>query len=410
MSNLIGKDGRLFGEVTPGADPTKFQIDNTSQEYFNSPYYLLHKDQVQPIPKPTGKQLYMNLSDIMDNSMVQKIQVFKQITFHAVGDTGAVISAHLIDEESVADMMVADVLKGGAVAPAFFFHLGDVVYYFGEGKYYYDQFYDPFRAYDRPIFAIPGNHDGVVYGDSSTSTAPPTLEAFLQNFCADSPRAKSNAGGLVRSPMTQPSVYFTLDAPMVSIIGLYSNVLEGPGVISSQGNKYPLSDEQLTFLQNELQRLKPSRMAGERAVIIAVHHPPVSVDNKHGGSTGLSNDIDSCCQKAGLWPDAVLSGHAHLYQRFTRRTQGKEIPYVVAGSGGYNAKASPQSNNLVAGTTAGDVTLEVAPVIDYGYLTVTIDMTSATKTMTIAFHSKGRKNDDKVTVDLDHQKIIKTKN
>ena len=30
----------------------------------------------------------------------------------------------------------------------------------------------------------------------------------------------------MRSAMTQPGVYFTLDAPMVSIIGLYSNVLE----------------------------------------------------------------------------------------------------------------------------------------------------------------------------------------
>ena len=39
--------------------------------------------------------------------------------------------------------------------------------------------------------------------------------------------------------MTQPGVYFTLDAPFVSIIGLYTNVLEGPGVISSQGGKYP---------------------------------------------------------------------------------------------------------------------------------------------------------------------------
>jgi hypothetical protein len=32
--------------------------------------------------------------------------------------------------------------------------------------------------------------------------------------------------------MIQPGVYFTLDAPFVRIIGLYSNVLEDPGVIS----------------------------------------------------------------------------------------------------------------------------------------------------------------------------------
>ncbi len=32
--------------------------------------------------------------------------------------------------------------------PMFMFHLGDVVYSFGEHQYYYDQFYEPFRAYD----------------------------------------------------------------------------------------------------------------------------------------------------------------------------------------------------------------------------------------------------------------------
>ncbi len=37
--------------------------------------------------------------------------------------------------------------------------------------------------------------------------------------------------------MTQPGVYFTLDAPMVSIIGIYTNVLEGPGVITDEAGR-----------------------------------------------------------------------------------------------------------------------------------------------------------------------------
>jgi len=88
--------------------------------------------------------------------------------------------------------------------------------------------------------------------------------------------------------MTQPAVYFTLDAPYVSIIGLYSNVLDtGGGIISSQGGHFPLVDDQLTFLTEELQRLKPERRVGKRAILIAVHHPPLSVDAKTGGSGGL---------------------------------------------------------------------------------------------------------------------------
>ena len=401
MANLVGKDGRLFGEPAPGADATRFQVDNTSEQYFNSPYYKQHLGQVQPVPAPRTDPPRMDLADVLGEEAVAALQAAKRISFHSVGDTGAAIQAHLVDEASVGDMMVADLQGNLDATPAFFFHLGDVVYYFGEAQYYYDQFYDPFRAYDRPIFAIPGNHDGIVYGDSTTSKAPPTLEAFLRNFCAATPAPSPDAGGLIRGAMTQPGVYFTLDAPLVSIIGLYSNVLESPGVISSQGGHYPIGDAQAQFLQAELQRLRPARAAGERAVILAVHHPPLSADARHGGSTGLSTDIDAACTAAGLWPDAVLSGHAHLYQRFTRHVGNQAIPYVVAGSGGFNAKSDPQGHIPSAPYTVGDVTLEIDPVAEYGYLTVTVDMTAAAKTLTITFHSpKLGRNHDQVTVAL----------
>ena len=107
-------------------------------------------------------------------------------------------------EASVADAMSNDVRRGGLAGPAFFFHLGDVVYYFGEGRYYYDQFYEPFRAYDRPIFAIPGNHDGMVFGTQPDTPKVPTLTAFLRNFCADRPRPSPDSGAIVRTTMTQP--------------------------------------------------------------------------------------------------------------------------------------------------------------------------------------------------------------
>jgi len=118
------------------------------------------------------------------------IEAAKKISFHAVGDTGAAkvsASQHAAEaiahEASVADAMADDVHGGGPTGPAFFFHLGDVVYNFGEAQYYYDQLYAPFRAYDRPIFAIPGNHDGMVFGEDSAAPTVPTLEAFVRNFC-----------------------------------------------------------------------------------------------------------------------------------------------------------------------------------------------------------------------------------
>src|ERR1700761_2414901 len=104
--------------------------------------------------------------------------------------------------------MVSDFHEPNAAdVPSFLFHLGDIVYYFGEGSYYYDQFYEPYRNYPAPIIAIPGNHDGVVYAKDSA----PTLEAFLRNFCAATPANLPDAGGLARTAMIQPSAYFTLD-------------------------------------------------------------------------------------------------------------------------------------------------------------------------------------------------------
>lgn len=410
--NLVGPGGRLFAEPQPGADETKFRQDNTSSQYYNSPYFLAHKNQVQPIPPPRkGVPVHLDLADFIPAEVAAAIATAKKISFHAVGDTGAAKVSRsqtapvAIEQEAhVADSMAAD-LQATGDGPAFLFHLGDVVYNFGEGQYYYDQFYEPFRAYDRPIFAVPGNHDGMVFGQGSSAPQVPTLDAFLTNFCAGAPGPSPDAGGLIRSVMTQPGVYFTLDAPYVSIIGLYSNVLDGPGVISSQGGHFPLVNDQLDFLTSELTRLKADRKAGKRAVLLAVHHPPLSADAKHGGSTGVQADIDKGCKAAGLWPDAVLSGHAHLYQRFTRVvSNGQQTPYLVAGSGGFAATA-PLGKLPPAPIKVGDHTLEIDPIVAFGYLTVTTDA----KTLSVAFktaNASGVQEKDSVTVDLQTGKLV----
>ncbi len=229
---LIGPGGRLYAEPQPGADETKFRQDNTSSKYYNSPYFLAHKNQVQPMPPPRkGVPSQLDLADFIPPEVAAAIKTAKKISFHAVGDTGAAKVSRsqtapvaIEHEAHVADSMAAD-LQANGDGPAFLFHLGDVIYNFGEAQYYYDQFYEPFRAYDRPIFAVPGNHDGSVFGQGSSAPQVPTLDAFLTNFCAATPGPSPDAGGLIRSVMTQPGVYFTLDAPYVSSIGLYSNVL-----------------------------------------------------------------------------------------------------------------------------------------------------------------------------------------
>jgi hypothetical protein len=128
------------------------------------------------------------------------------------------------------------------------------------------------------------------------------------------------------------------------------------------------------------------------------------VDAKTGGSGGLMQDIDACCKSAGLWPDAVLSAHAHLYQRFTRTVNGRQVPYIVSGSGGF-AATRPQQAAPPKGTVIGDHKLEIDPVVKFGYLTLTTDA----KTLTITFKTAPRDAPvtqlDFVTLDLAKGKI-----
>jgi 3',5'-cyclic AMP phosphodiesterase CpdA len=364
---------RIFADPKPGPTAETFQLDSEG---------LSPEDeaQLQPVPEPRISPPRMALADVIGTEANEEIVKRKKISFHSVGDTGAVHHSTAPDEQSVIQAMTED-LTTVEPSPSFLFHLGDVVYFFGEQKEYYGQFFDPFRIYDRSIYAIPGNHDGGVenqrYHEKSTE---PSLAGFLTNFCAPVPGPSPNSGGVKRDTMDQPGVYFTLDAPFVSIIGLYTNVLEGPGVISAA----KIGDAQVGFLRSELERLKPEREAQERAVIIACHHPPASIDDTHGGGKRLTEDLDKAFDDAGLWPDAVLSGHAHLYERWHRVVNGRDIPYLIAGSGGYGLRPANAAIPPIPFTWA-DFKLETTPIDKYGYLLLTVDMTTKPPKLTIVF-------------------------
>ena len=149
---------------------------------------------VEAVPEPTGNAVepVLTLAQVYGSAGAAKTQAITaagQIVFHCVGDTGSVTGPET--QNLVADKMVTDFDEANAAdVPSFFFHLGDVVYYFGEGAYYYDQFYEPYRNYPAPIIAIPGNHDGVVW----QADPAPTLQAFLRNFCTAAPAQSPGFG------------------------------------------------------------------------------------------------------------------------------------------------------------------------------------------------------------------------
>jgi hypothetical protein len=74
-------------------------------------------------------------------------------------------------------------------------------------------------------------------------------------------------------------------------------------------------------------------------LIVTVHHPPFSGDVEHSGSSVVDEMLMAAFKATQRYPNLILSGHVHSYQRFTNVVQGPkgklQIPYVVAGAGGY---------------------------------------------------------------------------
>ncbi len=310
--------------------------------------------QFENLPIPSGKAPYhLNLSQVLPMEEITRIQDTGAISFHIVGDTGG--SRKPENQKIVEIAMESDFKhKDKTKIPSFFYHLGDIVYKFGEASEYNSQFYEPYEFYPSPIFAIPGNKDGSIRqagsnyiekdlklknniksNSSSNKNMPittnatankiisskvPSLKAFVDNFCAKASHITPDAEEVNRPAMVQPNVFWTLEAPFVNIIGLYSNVPDGGEIRDPQFNWF-------------VEELRNAPM--DKALVVCVHHSPFAVDIKRRGSEYILNRLDSAFQISNRTPDAVFSGHVHNYQRFTRNFENREIPYIVAGTGGH---------------------------------------------------------------------------
>jgi hypothetical protein len=401
--------GPAFSQPQPTPDPKIFKIRHPSDDdAYATIDQLTAEHKVKPLPFPAprgGDEPQLTLDQVLGENPAAMAAIERngQIVFHATGDCGSTKGPRT--ENEVTDKMVGDFDETDVrELPQFCMLLGDIVYNFGEAQYYYDQFYDPYRNYHAPVLAAAGNHDGMI----SPLAHATSLEAYLRNFCADPAGGfvvTPEAGGLSRTAQIQPGVFFTFDAPFVRILVVYSNTLEDPGVIAGDD----IGDSQLTYLKAALQRVKDEGFKG--ALLFAHHHPPYAIGGQHSSSVEMRQQMDQICEAAGVWPHAVLAGHAHSYQRFTRlRPDGTEIPYIICGNGGHNVQRlhaqdgvplrTPQV--LAEQSDSGDqVTFENYDDQDYGYLRLIVDPHQ----LRIEYHpaSDGRQAktpDDSVTIDL----------
>jgi len=323
----------------------------------------------------------MPLSQVIGQQAANAIAATGQIQFHAAGDTG---KGPDTAQTLVADAMTTDYnLQNPDKSPAFFFHLGDVTYGHDKVQLFRRQFYEPYVHYPGKIIGIPGNHDGETFPSSD----PVSLKAFMANFCASSQAVPPIAGSIFRQTMDQPGVYWLLDAPFVQIVGLYSNAAENPGFIRGQ---IP-TEVQYNWLVTTLRAIKTARDQGsnKKKLIMATHHPPYT-SGGHSPSTEMLADLDSACTQAGIMPDLFLSGHAHSYQRYTRRLPfaGKQlaIPYIVAGTGGINDQAIVAASGQVTGQATFEKSMK-----GYGYLLITVNASKISGTFYAVDPSTGQK-------------------
>jgi hypothetical protein len=312
-----------------------------------------------PLPEPAGAPPYRRqLGDVIGADRLAAIADHGSLTFHALGDSGGDVDPR--PQRDVADALARGV--DGSPPASFLYHLGDLVYPHGEESGYRAQFWGAYAGYRAPIFAVPGNHDA----DRKPTRGGSTLDPWMSAFCSSTPPLHDASLALPRPPPAQPHVHWTLVHPWLRIIGVYTNVPEGG----------QLTEDQLQWLVGEL-RASPT----DTITILAMHQPVYSADVTHGSNLDLADTLDECARAAGRRPDAVLTGHAHCYQRFSRSVDGRQVPHVVAGAGGYHElhplghgiHALPMALDGMDGRGGLDgVTLESYEDRRHGFLTVTV--------------------------------------
>lgn len=244
----------------------------------------------------------------------------------------------------------------------FVYSAGDWVYFGGDEPGWVTQVLQPYSPINVPFLGIPGNHDDEYGGDPPFDPSRGPLDGWMANLCTPSPAVPPEDPQFEyqRHTETQPYCDWTLALDTLTIIGLWSNVPSG-------GYLY---DSQTAWLVEELKAAPV-----DRPLIVSLHHPPYSVDAFHGGSASMGSALDTAFTAASRWPEMVLSGHVHDYQRFTRTTpDGKKITYVVLGNSGYHnlhklaSDATPGLDVLGDGT----VIFEQGDDANYGFLYVAI--------------------------------------
>jgi hypothetical protein len=208
--------------------------------------------------------------------------------------------------------------------------------------------------------------------------------------------------------MVQPYPYWVLETPLAYIVVLDTNDVNG-GLLDDPRENY---EPQYAWLLATLQKIKAAE-DGKR-LVLALHYPPYSgaanftqrgdpnlgPTPRRNPGTGLLQPLavtlQHAYQETGLYPDLVVSAHAHLYQRLTYTyTGGYQTPYLICGASGHwpiekmaegcdkslgKAPTPPFPTVLPRGVvlpTGDSVVVANFNDTDFGHLRITIDLVNS---------------------------------
>ncbi|WP_405577344.1 metallophosphoesterase family protein [Streptomyces sp. NBC_01190] len=228
----------------------------------------------------------------------------------------------------------------------------DVLYPVGSANEYGLKFFRPYRDYQAPIYAVPGNHD---WYDG--------LTGFMRVFCrapelAKSPRptALSRAWWrtlLWKSPDTpddaaldqarlmrsdpaqaaeQPGPYWALDTGPLRIIGIDTGLLGD------------IDQRQGAWLRRVAQGSRPKILITGSPIYVDGEHHPCAIE---GGGT-----VDDIVRDPANNFVAAIGGDIHNYQHYPVDVDGRRIEYVVTGGGG----AFMHATHIIPKVAVGGVT------------------------------------------------------
>ena len=215
----------------------------------------------------------------------------------------------------------------------------DVIYPAGDVNEYLQKFCIPYRRYQNPIYAVPGNHDwddGNLNGfmvhfcdaEEPSSELPPGSSWILRHLWRrpDKPdqesleycrsiRPKLNAHEL-DPRLKQPGPYFAIDTGPLRIVGIDTGIT---GELDQE------QDEWLRRVSSSSSKPK-----------ILLTGKPIYVDNEYhpGIIEGSRSTVDDIVRTPEHKYVAAIGGDIHNYQRYPVKVGNRTIQYIVSGGGG----------------------------------------------------------------------------